>query len=116
MTKVSAPAMSRAHTGEGSASISVRSDSISLTSFSWRALSSASSRFEPAGVAQPQHRAAADGAAVGLDGAAGERHQLHREAFAVGAQRIDRVLHGLRLVRLEPGAERQHALRHAMRW
>ena len=57
---------------------------------------------EARGVAQPQHGAAADGAAVGLDGAAGERHQLHREAFAVGAQRIDRMLHRLRLVGLEP--------------
>jgi hypothetical protein len=39
--------MSRVHTGEGSASIKVRSDSISLASFSWRALSSASSRLSP---------------------------------------------------------------------
>ena len=37
---------------------------------------------------------------------------VHGEAFAVGAQRVDRVLHRLRLVGLEPGAERQHALRH----
>ena len=39
--------MSRAHTGEGNASISMRSDSVSLTSFSWRALISASSRLRP---------------------------------------------------------------------
>ena len=108
--------MSRVQTGEGSASISVRSDSISLDELLVAGVELGQLALEPAGVAQPQHGAAADGAAVGLDGAAGERHQLHREAFAVGAQRIDRVLHGLRLVRLEPGAERQHALRHAKRW
>ena len=66
---------------------------------------------DAADVAQPQHGAAADHAAVGFDGVAGERHQRHGEAFAVGAQRIDRALHRLRLVGLEPGAERQHALR-----
>ena len=42
---------------------------------------------------------------------AGSVISVEREAFAVGAQRIDRVLHRLRLVRLEPGAERQHASR-----
>ena len=41
------PAMSRTHTGEGSASIRARSDSMSPASLSWRAASSANSRFTP---------------------------------------------------------------------
>ena len=40
-----------------------------------------------------------------------KRRQRQREALAVGAQRIDRVLHPLRLVGLEPGAEGEHAAR-----
>ena len=67
---------------------------------------------QPAGVAQPQHGTAADGAAIGLDGAPRQRYQLHREAFAAGAERIDGMLHRLRLVGFEPGAERQRLLRY----
>ena len=108
--------MSRAHTGDGQrfdqhAQRFGVADELFMARVEFGELA-----LESAGVAQPQHRAAADGAAVGLDGAAGERHQLHGEAFAVGAQRIDGVLHRLRLVGLEPRAERQHALRHRSRW
>ena len=62
-------------------------------------------------VAQPQHGAAANGPAVGFHGASSKRHERHGEALAVGPQRVHRVLQGLRFVRLEPIAERQHALR-----
>ena len=105
--------MSRVQIGEGSMSTSVWSDSMSLDEPFVAGVELDQLAFEPAGIAQPQHGAAADGAPVGLDHAAVERHQFHGETFAIGAQCIDRALHGLRLVRLEPGAERQHALRQS---
>ena len=109
--ETSVPAMSRAQTGDGSASISARSDSTSPTSFSWRALSSASSRLSPLTsrsrstarppIARPSASIARPASVIsGME-----------KGFAVRAQRIDRALHGLRLVGLEPGAEREHALR-----
>ena len=65
---------------------------------------------DAADVAQPQHRAAADGAAFGFDRPAGGGGERHDEAAAVAAQVVDRVLHALRGGRLEPGAEGEHAI------
>ena len=62
-------------------------------------------------VPQPQHGAAANGAALRLDRMAGERDQRCRERFAVRAQRADRALHLARLSGVEPGAKRQRPMR-----
>ncbi len=40
-----------------------------------------------------------------------ERGERGGEAFAARAQRVDQPLHRARLVRLEPGAEGEHAMR-----
>ena len=64
-----------------------------------------------AGVFEPQHRAAGDGAALGLDRATGQRRERHRESFAARAQRLDGPLHGASFAGIEPRAERQHAMR-----
>ena len=66
-------------------------------------------------VAQPHHRASADGAAFRFHRMAGNRGQRHRETFAVVAQRLDRTLHRKRLVGRQPQAESQHALRLSRR-
>ena len=65
---------------------------------------------DAADVAQAQHRAAADGAAFGLDRTAGGGGERHDEAAAVAAQLVDRVLHALGGGRFQPGAESEHAL------
>jgi hypothetical protein len=68
---------------------------------------------DAADVAQAQHRAPADGAAFRLDRATAQAGERHGEAAALAAQRLDRLLHGLRRRRLQPAAEGQHAFRHA---
>ena len=70
---------------------------------------------DAADVAQPQHRAAADGAAFRLDRAPRGGGQRHDEAAAVAAQGFDRMLHALRRRRLQPAAEGEHAFGHAAR-
>ena len=65
---------------------------------------------QSARVAKAYHRAAADGAAFGFHRMTGIGGQRHREAFAIRAQRIDRVLHRKRLIRRQPQAEGEHAL------
>ena len=68
---------------------------------------------DAADVAQAQDRAARHRAAFRLERAAGAGGECHHEAAALAAQRVDRVLHALRRRRLQPGAEGEHAFRHA---
>ena len=70
---------------------------------------------DAADIAQPQHRAAADGAALRLERPAGGGGERHDEAAAIAAQRVDGVLHALRRRGLQPGAEGEHALGHVAR-
>ena len=110
LTKISLPASSRAQTGAGSASIRARRAAASSICFWWRRGNSASSRLTPLTslsrrIARPPitwpsastcDRRASSGSS---------------RSHATRAQRIDRTFHRLRLLRLEPGAEREHALR-----
>ena len=65
---------------------------------------------DAAHVLEPQDRAPAHHLAVGLDRAARERGERHREFFAALAQARDRVLDRLRRLGFEPEAESQHAV------
>lgn len=56
-------------------------------------------------VAQPQHRDAADRAALGLDMFSARRQHRKSKRLAAGTQRIDCRVHGARRFRAEPGAE-----------
>jgi hypothetical protein len=66
----------------------------------------------PGEVLEAQHRAAADRAALRRDVTLLQGRERQREARAFAAQRLDRLLHLLRLVGLQPCAEGEHAARH----
>ena len=66
---------------------------------------------DAADVAQPQHGAAADGAARDFQRTARKGGQCHDEAAALAAQIGNRLFNMLGGDRLQPGAEGQHPLR-----
>ena len=63
-------------------------------------------------VLDAQHRAPRDGATLRRDMALVQGGQRQREALALAAQCLDRLLHLPRLVGLQPCAEGEHAARH----
>ena len=58
-----------------------------------------------------EHRAPADRAALGQHVAALQRRERARKALALGAQRVHRLFHRVRLFRLQPSAERERTAR-----
>ena len=67
--------------------------------------------FDAACILEPQHCPPGDGAALRLDRTAAERRERHRKRLAAAPQRLDRLLHRGRSHRIEPAAEREHAMR-----
>ena len=67
--------------------------------------------FDAAHLSQPQDRPSPGHLALGFDDAAGERGHGRRKAHAARAQGVDPTLHVAGGIRLEPGAEGEHAVR-----
>ena len=112
LTQISAPVASRIQAGSGMAS-SMRAQGFDLVQHLGVALAQPG-QFEPVArdVADAQDGAAADGAAFGLEMAAGDRTDRHAKAFAARAQALDRMFELLRRGRRQPRAEAEDAARH----